>query len=173
MDLTKELLLIGTIILIVLWLFHRKYKRNMIEAGLYVPVIPTLENCKKCTDEKVLKILKECHQREVAFDFSPQVRQLDLPQFDIEFSSFESRFFRRQRYPKIKNTLWGNGYAISVEGGIIVILRGWLPPDKIPMPEVHIYGNVPIKVVREVVDKFYKKVMFLTGRGFTEIHLKI
>jgi len=173
MDIVKELLIGGIAILIVLYLFHRRYKKNLITMDLYIPKIPTLENCKKCTDETVNKILTECHRREVAFDFSPQIKQHDLPQFDIEFSSFESKFFRNQRYPKIKNQLWGNEYAISVNEGVIVILRGWLPPDKVPNPEVHTYGNVPIKVVREVVDTFYKKVMFLTGRGFTQIHLKI
>ena len=139
----------------------------MIKAGIY---IPTLNDCKKCTDEEIKKHLEKFHLRELAFGISPKIKPVDLPELEMELSSLHSRFFGNMFHPQIKWTTWGRGYAISVNSGKIVILRGWLAPDTMPTPAVYVYGNVPIETVRQVVIKFYQKVMYLTGRGFVTIH---
>jgi len=123
----------------------------------------------ECTDEKIKNILEMYHNREVSFGMRSNIIKKDFPEWKMEISSSDSRFFDYQLHPMIGTQYWYRGYAISVDGGVVIIMRAWTMPDSTSFPVVYTKGKVKTETVENIVNTFYSKVMNKLGENFAKI----
>lgn len=151
-----------------------RIQKNLIKnpfLKILPPILYTnfMDGLLECTDSKIKNILERCHTSEMAFGMRSDISKDDFPDWKMEISSSDSKFFDYQLHPIIGTQYWYRGYAISVDDGVVVIMRGWSMPHSTSFPVLYTKGKVKIETVENVVTIFYSKVMNKLGEDFARI----